>query len=485
MNVSPVGVSSVEANVEVRDLLSTLDIVVFVAVLLLTVGAVVYGQIRKKEQLDGSEHSSFLDLLVMGRRLTLPMFVATLVATWYGGIFGVTRIAFEHGVYNFVTQGLFWYISYLIFALFLVDKVSSHQAITLPDLVEKMFGPRSAKLSAVFNFFNVLPVAYAISLGLLLQLIFGGELWQMMSFGVVAVVLYSMWGGFRAVVYSDLIQFFVMCSGVLMVLLFSLYIYGGYNFLTSNLPATHFSFTGGMGLATTLVWGFIALSTLVDPNFYQRCFAAQSSVTAKWGIVISTIIWLCFDICTTLGAMYARAVIPQAEAGYAYLTYAIQILPDGLRGFFLAGILATILSTIDSYIFLAGTTLSFDLAPRKLRGKIATSHIGMVAVGILAIVMGLVFDGNIKMVWKTLGSYSAACLLLPVMCGYIFPGKIRDNQFVLACILGVIATTVWRLSDRSGFLAEVDELYIGMLVTALGILLYHIVARYFSSVTSR
>ena len=47
----------------------------------------------------------------MGRKLTLPLFIATLVATWYGGIFGVAQIAFENGIYNFVTQGFFWYIS--------------------------------------------------------------------------------------------------------------------------------------------------------------------------------------------------------------------------------------------------------------------------------------------------------------------------------------------------------------------------------------
>jgi len=46
------------------------------------------------------------------------LFVGTLVATWYGGIFGVTFIAFEKGLYNFLTQGVFWYIAYLIFACF-------------------------------------------------------------------------------------------------------------------------------------------------------------------------------------------------------------------------------------------------------------------------------------------------------------------------------------------------------------------------------
>ena len=321
-----------------------------------------------------------------------------------------------------------------------------------------MFGPRSAKLSAIFNFFNVLPIAYAISLGLFLQMILGGGLLLNMCLGVGLVMIYSCYGGFRSVVYSDIIQFFVMCLAVILVLGLSFGTYGGIQFLQANLPDHYFSPTGNEGIATTMVWGFIALSTLVDPNFYQRCFASESTKTAKTGILISTGIWIIFDICTTFGAMYAKAILPEADSNYAYLIYAIQILPDGLRGFFLAGILATILSTLDSYMFLAGTTLSFDLAPKKYKENLNLQRVGIIIVGILAIILGVLFEGNIKSVWKTLGSYSAACLLLPVLYGYIFPNKIKDEQFVFSCLLGVVGTTVWRHMPHSGFGQQIDEI---------------------------
>src|SRR5690606_2010138 len=141
--------------------LATLDWIVFAVILLITVLAVVFGH-RKKLNTDTDE-SNLLEILLMGRKLTLPLFVATLVATWYGGIFGVTQFAFEKGIYNFLTQGVFWYITYLIFAFFLVDRIRQYEAVTLPELVGKMYGRRSAKLSAVFNFLNVLPLAYIIS----------------------------------------------------------------------------------------------------------------------------------------------------------------------------------------------------------------------------------------------------------------------------------------------------------------------------------
>ena len=459
--------------------MTSLDWTIFALVFVVTLGSVVYGNIlkAKDKKLQQDEEASFLDLLLMGRQLTLPMFVATLVATWYGGIFGVTKIAFEQGVFNFVTQGVFWYISYVIFALFITDRVAKYKAVTLPDLIEKMFGPKSAKLTAVFNFFNVLPIAYVISLGLFIQTFFGGSQLLCMLLGVAVVITYTLYGGFRAVVFSDLIQFFVMCSGVALVLFFSVSTFGGPEFLRLNLPEQHFSLTGGESIATTLVWGFIALSTLIDPNFYQRVFAAKSTKVAKRGIYISTGIWIIFDICTTAGAMYARAVIPDTASDKAYLVYALQILPDGVKGFVLAGILATILSTIDSYLFIAGTTVSYDLLPKKYQRKVSFHHLGIIIVGFIAVLMGVLFEGNIKAVWKTLGSYSAACLLLPVLYGYIFPGKIKDMQFVFSSILGVISVSVWRYIPRSGLWANIDELYIGILATSMGLALFPIFAK--------
>ncbi len=471
---------NVETTIDYKSTLTVTDWTIFFAILILTISSVIYGQYRKKRNpnLSGDKELAFLDLLLMGRRLTLPMFVATLVATWYGGIFGVTKIAFEQGIFNFITQGVFWYIAYILFAFFIINKISKYKALTLPDLVGRMFGPYAGKLSAIFNFFNVLPIAYVISLGLIIQAFFPVDFLQGMLIGVMIVVLYTLYGGFRAVVFSDIVQFFVMCLGVLLVLVFSIKSFGGINFLKMNLPETHFTLTGGEGIAMTLVWGFIALSTLVDPNFYQRVFAAKNPGTAKKGILVSTVIWVLFDICTTGGAMYARAVIPEAASDKAYLIYALQILPDGIRGLVLAGILATILSTLDSYLFIAGTTVSFDLMPKKLKGKIYIHQLGIILVGIIAVLMGMVFQGNIKAVWKTLGSYSASCLLLPVLYGYMFPKKIKDYQFVFASLLGVITVSIWKNIELKGFLQNVDELYMGIMATSLGLASYGLISKF-------
>lgn len=445
------------------------------AVLLLTFASIIRGHLIKRKKLhkvnssQAHEDANFLDLILMGRQLTLPLFIATLVATWYGGIFGVTEIAFNHGIYNFLTQGVFWYIAYLVFAFFLINRIARFKSLTLPHMVGQMFGPKSSYLSAIFNFVNVLPIAYIISLGLFIQILFGGELFFTMLIGIVLVVGYSLLGGFRAVVYSDLIQFFIMCLGVSLALIFSVTTFGGLSFLTANLPSTHFTLTSDQGIWSTLAWGLIALSTLVDPNFYQRCFAAKNAIIAKRGIIISTIIWFCFDLCTTFGAMYARAVIPEAESSHAYLTYVLQIMPSGLRGFFLAGILATILSTLDSYVFIAGTTLSHDLVPTKYKRKPFLFHSGIVLVGLIGLICAHFFQGDIKSVWKTLGSYSAACMLTPIMFGHIFPGRLSDHQFLLICSSSALVVTWIQFFSSLPIISTIGPLYLGILTSLLSI----------------
>lgn len=453
-------------TINILEHLNLFDWFVFILVAIITILSVVWGQYRKKSY---SDEESFVDLMLMGRQLTLPMFIATLVATWYGGIFGVAQIAFENGIYNFVTQGFFWYMAYIVFAIFIIDKISKYKAMTLPDLVGQMFGPKSEKLSAIFNIFNLIPIAYAISIGSLIQMLFEIPLNISIVIGVLFVLSYSVVGGLRAVVFSDLIQFFVMCFSVIIVAIYSIYHFG-ISFLVASLPNHYFEPLGQHTLSQTLVWGLIAFSTLVDPNFYQRTFAARDYKTAKKGILISTVIWLFFDLSLTLGAMYAKALMENANSSNGYFYYALQLMPHGLKGFFLAGIAATVLSTLDSYIFLAGSTISYDLMPKKFKSKVSIHHISVIFVGILSVLMAMIFEGNIKNVWKTLGSLSASSLLIPITFGHIFKNKISDNQFVASSLSGAAVTIYWRLSSFKES-TGIDELYIGSSVCLLVILI--------------
>ncbi len=454
---------------EILPFITTIDWIVFLAVLLLTLASVLYGQ-SLKNKLSEKEKESPLELLLMGRRLTLPLFVATLVATWYGGIFGVTALTFEKGIYNFLTQGVFWYITYLVFAFFLVKKIRQTQSLTLAGMAGKLFGPTAEKLTATLNFLTLLPVAYTMSLGIFLQTLLGGSYIMNTILGVSLVTLWSLWGGFRAVVFSDVVQFFFMILGVVLVVVFAWLKFGDPSVLVDKLPPSHFDLMGGESISSVLVWGFIALSTLVDPNFYQRCLAAETEKVAKNGILISTFIWFCFDCCTTLGALYARAYLPEASSQNAYLIFSMQIVPEGVRGLILAGILATILSTLDSYLFNAATCISFDFFNFKEKFKLWHHHVALIYVALTSIVLSYFFQGNVIAVWKTLGTFSAACLLFPMLVAQFKPGVISEKQFCRAVSLGCLGIVSWSVINQVYGVNLIDEFYIGLVLTSVVLL---------------
>ena len=449
--------------------LQALDWIVFVVVLVLTAAAAVYGSWRIKS--NRNQTLSALDYLLMGRQLTLPLFVVTMVATWYGGIFAVNEITFNYGIFNFVTQGIFWYAAYLIFAFFVAERLVRYSSYTLPDLVHQMFGPKSAKVTAVLAFFYIAPVVYVLSLGMFLHMVFGISVLSGMIWGTLFVCLYSAWGGLRSVVFSDLVQFFVMCLSVALVVVFSVHHFGGLAFLKANLPASHFTLTGGNSWLATLIWGFIALSTLIDPSFYQRCFAAKAPAIVRKGILISTVIWFLFDCCTTAGSLYARAVLPQAQPGQAYFFYAVQLLPVGLRGFFVAGILAIILSTLNSFLFIASNTLSFDLLRKRFKNIVLSNRISIFVVGAFSILLAQFFHGSFKTIWLVLGSYFSACLLVPIVLNYLSPGRISDTLFVGSALSAAAAMSVWYIIPKNEFLQILDPFYIGILTSLLILLI--------------
>lgn len=433
-----------------------------------TAAAALYGSWRLKQN---TNTLSALDYLLMGRQLTLPLFVATMVATWYGGIFAVNEITFNYGIYNFVTQGVFWYAAYLVFAFFVAKRLARYASFTLPDLTRQMFGPQSAKITTLFVFCYMAPVVYVLSLGMFLHMVFGISILAGMIWGTLFVGAYTAWGGLRSVVFSNIVQFFVMCFSVGLVVVFSIGHFGGLSFLQEHLPASHFTLTGGESWLNTLIWGFIAFSTLIDPSFYQRCFAARSPEVVKKGILISTFIWFLFDLCTTTGSLYARAVLPQAQPGQAYFFYAIQLLPVGLRGFFAAGILAIILSTLNSFLFIAANTLSFDVLRAHFKDVVLSNRIAIFAVGAFSIVMAIFFHGSFKEIWLVLGSYFSACLLVPILMGYISPDRISDRLFVLSAVLSALAMTVWHLLPDNQLTQTLDSFYVGITVSLVVLLI--------------
>lgn len=427
-----------------------LDLAVFLAIYLGTLLAVWGG---RKSPHSGTDVK---DYVLMGRKISLPFLIATIVATWYGGIFGVSQIAFEKGLFSLLTQGIFWYIAAALFAWLVIPHLAKADSLSLEDYIGTRVGKHAGRLVGIFNFIDLVPVAYVIGLGLFLQAFTGLNLYLCIIIGILLMSLYSFTQGLRAVVLSDSVQAVVMVLAVFLLAVVSVNHYGGLDYLRQNLPDYYFSFSGDETYSEIFIWGFVALSTLVEPNFYHRFFASRSVSQFRWAIAGSIAVWFFFDMSLTVGAMYARAALGEnANSGTAYLDYAAQVLPSGFLGFFLAGIMATILSTMDSYTFLAGRCF----AGRDLR--IATHRIGMVVCLVLAAGLAWHFEGSIKKVWKLFASFSSACLFFPILTAVIW--GLAEKVF-LASVLGAVFVIILCKTTGYEFFHGI-EFYLGAVVT--------------------
>lgn len=156
------------------------------------------------------------DFLLAGRKLTLPLFVGTLVSTWYGGIMGIAEFTGMAGVGAWLVQGLVWYFAYLLFAIFLAGRIREMPFYTIPDILAHRFGNKVAFLGGVFTYLMVNPAPYILSLGILLQLFFGVSLTTAVTVSAIFTVFYTLAAGFRGVVYTDALQ----CIGMYLAFIF-------------------------------------------------------------------------------------------------------------------------------------------------------------------------------------------------------------------------------------------------------------------------
>ncbi|MBI3111131.1 MAG: sodium:solute symporter family protein [Ignavibacteriales bacterium] len=426
------------------------------------------------------------DFLLAGRTLTLPMFVATLVSTWYGGILGVGEFSYNFGLSNWVVFGLPYYFFALLFALVLAKRIRATNLYTIPDKLEASYDRKTALLGGVLTFILVTPAAYVLMLGILVQLMVGLDLATSILLSTSLTVCYLYAGGFRSDVWANAFEFVMMFLGFAMILPFAYAQFGGFDFIASHVPPLHLTWHGGNTWQYMTVWFFIALWTLVDPAFHQRCYAAKDGATAQRGILVSILFWFCFDFMTSTAGLYARAALPELEKPlFAYPMLAELTLPTVAKGLFYIGMLATIMSSLSSLMFLSATTIGKDIVGRlRLDTKELTAYavpehgavnrwtkIGLFISSAFAIVLALAIPSVVS-IWYTVGTCIIPGLLVPVIAGYFERLRISAPYAFAAMLFGWLTSTVslivGMLNTSSGtpeYLFGMEPMYPGLLVS--------------------
>lgn len=363
------------------------------------------------------------DFLLAGRALTLPAFVVTLVATWYGGVLGVGEYSYVHGLSNWLVLGVPYYIGTFLFAVLYAEKARKTANATLPDILYDTYGRAAGILGAVTVLALSLPAPYLLMLGVLLRRATGMPQAAAVLLCTGFCLLYIGARGFRSVVQTKGLQFAFMFGGFFLLLPIAISRLGGMGALRAALPDTMFTALGGQRPGYVFAWYVIALQTLVEPTFFQRCFAAKTPRVARRGLFVSILFFALFDGLTTFTGMYAHALLPGLSTGVdAYPALGELLLPAGLLGVFYAGMIATVMSTVDAFLFNAGITLSRDLLGRV--GSAAASTIrgerfGLIGGAAIAAAVALMSESVVNL-WYGFGSVGTAVLLTPLL-GAFFP----------------------------------------------------------------
>jgi solute:Na+ symporter, SSS family len=415
------------------------------------------------------------EFLVMGRRLALPSFVATLVSTWYGGVLGVGEYSYRYGLSNWLVFGVPYYVGAALFAVALARRARRSALYTVPDQLNAAYGRVHGLIGAAYIQVLSSPAPYVLMLGVLLQVLLGWPFWVAVLVGTFFSTAYSFRGGMRSVVRVDNVQFVLMYLGFLVALPLLAVRYGGLAFLHRTLPATHFVWHGGNSPQYVFVWYFIALQTLVEPTFYQRAFAAVDERTAQRGVFISIAFWALFDFLTTFTGMYARALLPRlAHPVESYPALAVAFLPPIVQGLFYLGLLATVMSTVDGYTFIGGVNFGRDLLWRWRR-EVDESRVnryvqvGFLATAVVSIVLALFFRSAVDL-WHDVGSVAVPALLVPLASSYSERWRMRSRPAAVTLVVSGAVAAAWLatryLPGRGGaYLLGLEPIYAGLAVS--------------------
>jgi solute:Na+ symporter, SSS family len=413
---------------------------------------------------DKRNKSDFEEYLLAGRKLSLPLFVATLVATWYGNILGIGEFIYSYGIVGWVCFGLTYYISAIAFALFAAPRIRQQGARTIPEQISVKYGSRAAWGASFLILIITIPAAYLLMLGELIRMFTNWDLWFCIILGALVSLAYIYTGGLKADVFTNSVQFVLMYLGFGVLVFFAVTQLGTPSEMISKLPAAHLDVTGYHNWQYIFVWFIISMQTFVDPTFHQRCAASVTPQTARKGVLVSVALWALFDFLTLSAGLYAKAYIVSADPVLAFPLLAETILPVFWKGLFVVTLLATVMSTLDSYSFISAATIGYDIFvpvnrkffPGKLVDKRLLTRIGLVISAVIAIIMALSINSIIEIIYLT-ASVAVPGLLIPLLTAYTKRFSLKKAGLICIMVFAPSISLAWIIFQKTGLAVSIGN----------------------------
>lgn len=434
------------------------------------------------------------EFFVGGRRMN--RFVVALSAVVSGRsawlLLGVTGVAYTQGASAIWTVSGYTVVELVLF-LTLAPRMrrfaGEHDCVTLPDVFAARFGdPRGwlrLTLALVLLIFMVGYVSAQFTAG---GKAIGASFGLSPGAGVLitaGIVLgYTMAGGFLAVSLTDTLQAVFMLVGLVVLPLLAMGDAGGFGAVRAELAGFDPTLIDPFALSAGALLGAvgIGLGSPGNPQITIRFMSIEDEGQLRFAAAVATFWNVVMGVGAVSIGLVGRALLPDvaalpgADPESLYPTLAQQHLPPVLFGVVVASIFAAIMSTADSQLLVAASTVARDVYEKVLKrdetvdsaALVRLSRGVVVALVLAALGLGVVAEDVVF--WLVLFAWGGlgAAIGPPLILALYWPGT-TARGVIAGMATGTLVTVVWALSPA--LKGALYELIPAFLASALAVVL--------------
>ena len=343
---------------------------------------------------------------------------------------------------------------------------------TMPEFLERRYSPAARWYLAIISVVAYVLTKISVTIvagGIVFSALMGIDFWVGALVVIVATGLYTVLGGLRAVLITDTMQLFVLLLGSLVLTWAGVHAVGGWgqmkaaagpSFFDMWLPATdkNFPWTGILLGAPILgVWYWCT-----DQFIVQRVLAARDIDQARGGTIFAGILKLLPVVLFVIPGVAAHVLVQQGKLQLDRPDQALPVmvqhlLPTGLRGVVVAGLLAALMSSLSSVFNSCSTLMTFDIY-RKLKPAASDKQLvvaGQVTTGAL-VVLALLWiplmariSGQLYQYLQSVQAYISPPIAAVFLLG-LFWARVNARGAMASLLTGFVLGTLRLVLELTG-----------------------------------
>ena len=430
--------------------------------------------------------TTYEDMTVAGRGVGPFLIGCSVAATWINGVTLMTLTGFgkSFGLSSYWHMGALG-IGTLWMGIYLVPRMWKLQVITTPQILERFFGPVHRLVALVVAMLRDFG-ATAGTIGataIVTSSALGISIFHALVVTYFVTVVYVTLGGMWAILVTDTIQFFILVTGTVLLLVFSISGAGGPGGMVSKVDdPSLFSFTGNFEALEIAGWFSVGFFLACGyQSLAQRAFAARSREAARRGFIyggVFTVLW--YITPALLGLTGIAFFGKEVEGDQVLLRLTGEVGGPFLGSLVFVAIMSANMSTLSSTIGTMGSNVTVDIYQRFIdpdagpRRMLWVSRLSIPLTAALACATYYCFP--VLMELFLAGGRLVAGSLAPVLIAILlFPSMRKKGQTVLyslsisalAVVLCQILTPRELKAGTSFFVWSLDPVLVGVLISFL------------------